>query len=326
MKVLVTGGAGFIGSNICEALVKKGYKVVCLDNLITGKLENIKELLNKPNFSFVQGDIKNLDLCLEVCKDIDVVLHQAALGSVPRSIENPINTNQANIDGFLNILWASYKCGVRRFVYASSSSVYGDNNDLPRVEEKIGKPLSPYAVTKYTNELYAKVFSDIYGIEVIGLRYFNVFGKNQDPNNPYAAVIPLFFKALINEEAPTIFGDGETTRDFCYIDNVVQANILALETKNSEAINQVYNIAYGKQTSLNQLFDMIKSNIVSAYISMGNKEKAERISKIVPKYGPFRKGDIRHSLGDISKAKKLLNYNPVIDLKEGIKLTTKFYV
>jgi len=326
MKVLITGGAGFIGSNLCEALVNRGYEVICLDNFITGKRENIKDLIGKSNFTLIEGDIRNLDICLEACKGVDVVLHQAAVGSVPRSIENPLLTHQCNADGFLNMIWAAYKNEIKRFVYASSSSVYGDIEDLPRVEERIGKPLSPYAVSKRTNELYAHVFSTIYGMEIIGLRYFNVFGKNQDPDNPYAAVIPKFFKSLLNEEPPTIYGDGETTRDFCYVENVVHANLLAMEVKDAKAFNQVYNIAYGKQTSLNELFRMIKEIIIEYLNSNGYKEKAGRILKIAPVYGSFRKGDIRHSLADISKAKKLLGYEPRVDVKTGLYLACKFYL
>jgi UDP-N-acetylglucosamine 4-epimerase len=326
MKVLVTGGAGFIGSNLCEALLERGHEVICLDNFITGKRENIQEFLGNPKFRLIEGDIRNIDVCFEACKGVDVVLHQAAVGSVPRSIEDPLTTHQCNATGFVNMLWAAYKNGIKRFVYASSSSVYGDIQDLPKVEERIGKPLSPYAVSKYANELYAHVFSNIYGMETIGLRYFNVFGKNQDPYGPYAAVIPRFFKALLNEESPVIYGDGETTRDFCYVENVVQANLLAMEVNIPEAINQVYNIAYGKQTSLNEIFRMIKSVIVEYLNSYGYRDKAERISKIEPTYGPFRKGDIRHSLADITKARKLLGYEPKVDVKEGLRMTSEFYL
>jgi len=325
MKVLVTGGAGFIGSNLCEALLERGYEVVCLDNFITGKKENIEEFLRNPKFKLIEGDIRNIEVCLEACKGVDVVLHQAAVGSVPRSIEDPLTTHQCNATGFVNMLWAAYKNGIKRFVYASSSSVYGDIQDLPKVEERIGKPLSPYAVSKYTNELYANVFSNIYGMETIGLRYFNVFGKKQDPYGPYAAVIPKFFNALINEKSPVIYGDGETTRDFCHVDNVVQANILAMETDNPEALNKVYNIAYGKQTSLNELFRMIKDVIVEYLSSNGYKDKAKRISKIEPIYGPFRKGDIRHSLADISKARKFLGYEPKVDVEEGLRKVIMCY-
>jgi len=326
LKVLVTGGAGFIGSNICEALIERGYNVICLDNFITGKKENIRDLLNKPSFKLIEGDIRDLNTCLKATKNIDAILHQAALGSVPRSIENPILTHQCNADGFLNIIWAAYKNKVKRFIYASSSSVYGDNNDLPRVEEKIGKPLSPYAVSKYTNELYAKVFSEVYGLETIGLRYFNVFGKNQDPNNPYAAVIPLFFKALLSEQSPTIYGDGESTRDFCYVENVVQANILALETDNLDALNKIYNIAYGEQTSLNELFKIIKNIIVEYLLNNGLPTKAEKIANIKPIYGPFRRGDIKHSLADITNAKVYLGYMPKWDIKIGLKIAMKYYI
>jgi UDP-N-acetylglucosamine 4-epimerase len=326
MKVLITGGAGFIGSNLCEALLERGYKVICLDNFITGRRENIKEFLENSNFKLIEGDIRNIEVCLEASKGVDVVLHQAAVGSVPRSIEDPLTTHQCNATGFINMLWSAYKNGVKRFIYASSSSVYGDIQDLPKVEERIGKPLSPYAVSKYTNELYAYVFSNIYGMEIIGLRYFNVFGKRQDPNGPYAAAIPKFFKALLNEESPVIYGDGETTRDFCHVDNVVQANLLAMGVKDAKAFNQVYNIAYGKQTTLNELFKMIKEVIVEYLSSNGYKDKAERILRIEPIYGPFRKGDIRHSLADITKARKLLGYEPKVDVKEGLRMTSEFYL
>ena len=247
-SVLVTGGAGFIGSNLIEVLLKQNNEVVCLDNFSTGKRENISPFLDDRNFTLIEGDIRDLEVCKTALKEVDIVLHQAALGSVPRSIEDPINTNSVNIDGFLNMLVASKDSGVRRFVYAASSSTYGDLPDLPKIEEKIGRPLSPYAVTKFVNELYADVFYKTYGLETIGLRYFNVFGKRQDPNGAYAAVIPKFVKALINGEAPIINGDGLTSRDFTYIDNVVQINQLAATTTNKAAINQVFNVAFGENT------------------------------------------------------------------------------
>ena len=255
--VLVTGGAGFIGSNLCAYLLQNNVKVTCLDNLITGKLENIEELMSNANFKFINGDITNLNDCTNACKEIDIILHQAALGSVPRSIENPINTNNINISGFLNILWAAKATNIKRVVYAASSSTYGDSKKLPKVEDEIGLPLSPYAVTKYVNELYAGVFSSLYDLELIGLRYFNVFGRKQDPNGAYAAAIPKFIKAFVNYESPIIHGDGSQSRDFTYIDNVIQANVLAATTTNSNAINQVYNVACGEQSILLELLKHI---------------------------------------------------------------------
>ena len=326
MKVLVTGGAGFIGSNLCERLVKENYEVICLDNFITGKRENIKDLLNKEKFCLIEGDIRDYETCLKATSGVDIVLHEAALGSVPRSIENPLLTHQCNVDGFVNVLNASRENNVERFIYASSSSVYGDSDVLPRVEDKIGNPLSPYAVTKLTNELYANNFARVYGIKVIGFRYFNVFGKNQDPDSPYAAVIPRFIKALLNGQSPIIYGDGETTRDFCYVDNVVEANLLAMKTANEKAFRSVFNIGTGQQTSLNVLFTIIKNNLIDIYLRSGKSERAKAIESMQVKYGPFRKGDIRHSFAEITKANSFLRYNPTVNIREGLKHTLKYYM
>ena len=256
--ILITGGAGFIGSNLCETLLKKGNKVVCLDNFSTGKKENIEEFIENSNFILIEGDIRKLDDCIKATKEVDYVLHQAALGSVPRSIKDPITSNEVNVSGFLNMLVASRDNGVKRFVYAASSSTYGDSESLPKVEHLIGKPLSPYAITKYVNELYADIFSKTYGLETIGLRYFNVFGRKQDPNGAYAAVIPKFVSQLMKGESPVINGDGSYSRDFTYIDNAIQANLLSLTTTNKKAINTVYNIAYGDRNTLNDLMEYLK--------------------------------------------------------------------
>ena len=256
--ILVTGGAGFIGSNLCEALLEKGNKVVCLDNFATGKRENLEQLLKDSNFTLIEGDIRKLEDCLKATKDVDYVLHQAALGSVPRSIKDPITSNDVNVSGFLNMLVAARDNGVKRFVFAASSSTYGDSESMPKVEDIIGKPLSPYAITKYVNELYADIFSKTYGLETIGLRYFNVFGRKQDPNGAYAAVIPKFVSQLMNGESPVINGDGNYSRDFTYIDNVIQANLLSLVTTNEKAINTVYNVAYGDRNTLNDLMGYLK--------------------------------------------------------------------
>ncbi len=326
MKVLVTGGAGFIGSNLCERLVKEKYDVVCLDNFITGKRENIKDLLNKEKFRLIEGDIRDYETCLKATSGVDMVLHEAALGSVPRSIENPLLTHQCNVDGFVNMLNASRENNVERFIYASSSSVYGDSDVLPRVEDKIGKPLSPYAVTKLTNELYANNFASVYGMKVIGFRYFNVFGKNQDPDSPYAAVIPRFIKALLNGQSPVIYGDGETTRDFCYVDNVVEANLLAMKTDNPEAFGKVYNVGAGKQTSLNDLFKLIKASLIDIYETNGSKGRIDQIKSIEPIYDSFRKGDVRHSVADIGKAKSIMRYELILDMKDGLGLTCRTYM
>ncbi len=315
-KVLVTGGAGFIGSNIIEKLLKQDNFVVCLDNLATGKMSNIEAFKENKNFRFINGDIRDIKICEEACKGIDIVLHQAALGSVPRSIKDPVTTNQVNIDGFINMLVAARDNKIKRFVYASSSSVYGDSQELPKHEDKIGNPLSPYAVTKSVNELYAKVFGNLYGMETIGLRYFNVFGKNQDPEGAYAAVFPKFIRTLIKHEVPVIFGDGTQSRDFTYIANVVQANELAAITSNPDAINTVFNIAYGKSVSLKEITaELIK--VLSDFDS--------KIAEIKPIYGPLRQGDIKDSLASIDKAKRLLGYIPAFDVHEGLKLAVKWY-
>lgn len=318
MKILVTGGAGFIGSNICEALLIRGEYVVCLDNFSTGKRENIASLLDEyPNtFKLIEGDIRRLEDCRLAVMEIEYVLHEAALGSVPRSINDPITTNDNNINGFLNMLVAARDEGVKRFVYAASSSTYGDSRALPKVEDVIGRPLSPYAVTKLVNELYADVFAKTYGMECIGLRYFNVFGRRQDPNGAYAAVIPLFVKKLIANEPVTINGDGEFSRDYTYVDNVVQMNILALETTNKESLNQIFNTACSEQTTLNQLIKYLKE-FLSEYDS--TILKAEVI------YGSNRIGDIPHSLASIEKARNILGYYPKYSFKEGLKEAVKWY-
>lgn len=311
-KILITGGAGFIGSNIVKKLLELNTtkKVVILDNLSTGSINNITPFINDSRVEFIEGDIRNYKTCNEASKNIDAILHQAALGSVPRSINDPITTNEVNISGTLNIFYAAKENNVNKVVYAASSSTYGDSKRLPKTEENIGKPLSPYAVTKYVNELYADVFHKTYGINFIGLRYFNVFGPNQSPTGAYAAVIPLFIQAVINNKAPTINGDGSQTRDFTFVENAVQANILSLSTTNQSSWNQVYNIAVGERTSLLDLFKYIKE--VSG-------------SNIVPHFGPNRKGDIQDSLADISKAQLLLNYDPKIKLKEGLKMTYDWF-
>ena len=318
MNVLVTGGAGFIGSNLCEHLLLRGYQVVCLDNFATGKIENLLPLLDAyPNaFKLLVGDIRNLDDCKKAVEGVDYVLHEAALGSVPRSIKDPVTTNEVNINGFLNMLLAVRDAGVKRFIYAASSSTYGDSKLLPKMEDVIGRPLSPYAITKYVNELYADVFAKIYGIETIGLRYFNVFGRRQDPFGAYAAVIPLFVKKLISYESPIINGDGEYSRDFTYIDNVIQMNMLALSTRNPEAVNTVYNTAYGERTTLNQLVAYLKE-----YLTAYDPEIAR--VEVLP--GPNRLGDIQHTLASIEKARRLLNYEPQFCMQEGLKDATSWY-
>ena len=315
-KILVTGGAGFIGSNLCEELIRLGANVVCLDNFATGKMENIEQLLSHPHFKLITGDIRSIDDCRRAAEGCDYVLHEAALGSVPRSINDPITTNEVNIGGFLNMLVAARDANVKRFIYAASSSTYGDSKALPKVEDQIGKPLSPYAITKYVNELYADVFSKTYGMECIGLRYFNVFGKRQDPNGAYAAVIPLFVKQLMNHQSPVINGDGEYSRDFTYIDNVVQMNLLALSTTNQEAINTVYNTAFGDRTTLNQLVNYLKE-----FLSVYDPEIAN--AEII--HGPNRTGDIPHSLASIDKAKQLLGYDPKYNLRDGLKEAVSWY-
>ena len=314
-KIVVTGGAGFIGSNLCEVLLEKNNTVICLDNFATGKRENLTQLLKKPNFKLIEGDIRNLEDCIKATKGVDYVLHQAALGSVPRSIKDPITSNDVNVGGFLNMLVASRDNGVKRFVYAASSSTYGDSKSMPKVEDIIGKPLSPYAVTKYINELYAGVFSKTYGLETIGLRYFNVFGRKQDPNGAYAAVIPKFVSQLMAGESPVINGDGNYSRDFTYIDNVIQANLLSL-VADSKAINTVYNVAFGDRNTLNDLMGYLKE-----YLS----EFDAKIANVAVKYGPNRAGDIPHSHASVSKAKQMLNYNPQFSLQQGLKEAVKWY-
>lgn len=315
-KVLVTGGAGFIGSNLCEKLISQNNIVVCFDNFLTGKRENIQHLLSNPDFILIEGDIRNLDQCKEAVKGADVVLHQAALGSVPRSIENPITTNEINISGFLNVMLAAKDEGIKRFVYAASSSTYGDSKELPKIEENIGLPLSPYAVTKYVNELYAHVFGSLYGMETIGLRYFNVFGRKQDPNGAYAAAIPKFIRAFMEHRSPEIHGDGTQTRDFTYIDNVIQANELAATTTNVDAYNQVYNIACGEETILNQLIDTLR-------VLLGKFDP--EILKVNALHGPERQGDVRYSLASIEKGKRYLGYNPTHTISNGLEEAIEWY-
>ena len=315
-KIVVTGGAGFIGSNLIATLLAKDNQVVCLDNFSTGKKENISPFLGAKNFTLITGDIRNLSDCEKAVVGVDYVLHEAALGSVPRSIKDPSATNAVNIGGFLNMLLAARDAGVKRFVYAASSSTYGDSKALPKVEEVIGKPLSPYAITKYVNELYADIFFQTYGFETIGLRYFNVFGRRQDPNGAYAAVIPKFVGQFLNYESPVINGDGAYSRDFTYIDNVIQMNLLALTTANKDAVNQVYNTAYGERATLNDLVGSLKKYL-SKYDS--------KINEVEVVYGPNRIGDIPHSLASIEKAKKYLNYNPEFSLEEGLKVAVEWY-
>ena len=314
-KILITGGAGFIGSNLCGYFLEHN-EVVCLDNFSTGHRHNIEQFLSNPNFTLIEGDIRNLETCEKAVLGIDFVLHQAALGSVPRSINDPITTNEVNISGFLNMLTASRNANVKRFIYAASSSTYGDSEKLPKIEEVIGKPLSPYAVTKYVNELYADVFSKTYGMETIGLRYFNVFGRNQDPNGAYAAVIPKFVAQFLNHESPVINGDGNFSRDFTYIDNVIQMNELAMLTENKSAINTVYNTAFGERTTLNELVNSLRE-----FLSTYDNE----IANVPIIYGENRVGDIPHSLASIEKAKKLLNYQPKFSMREGLKEAVNWY-
>ena len=315
-KVLVTGGAGFIGSNLCEALLEKQNKVVCLDNFATGKRENIAGLLNNSNFTLIEGDIRNFEDCQKSSQGVDYVLHQAALGSVPRSIKDPITSNDVNVTGFLNILVAARDNKVKRVVYAASSSTYGDSESMPKVEDIIGKPLSPYAITKYVNELYADIFSKTYGLETIGLRYFNIFGRKQDPNGAYAAVIPKFVSQLMAGDSPVINGDGNYSRDFTYIDNVIQANLLSLVTTNPKAINTVYNVAFGDRNTLNDLMGYLKE-----YLSSFDT----KIASIAVINGPNRAGDIPHSHASVQKAKDLLKYNPQFSLQQGLKQAVQWY-
>ncbi len=312
MNVLITGGAGFIGSNLVQALLEHEQvtRVRVLDNLATGLRKNIEPVMDHPKFEFIEGDIRNIDTCRAACQDMQLISHQAALGSVPRSIADPLTTNEVNITGTLNIFTAAKDAGIKRVVYAASSSTYGDHPGLPKTEAVIGNPLSPYAVTKYVNELYARVYASLYGIELIGLRYFNIFGPRQNPHGPYAAVIPLFAEALLNNKAPVINGDGTHSRDFTYVDNAVQANVLALFTTDTAAVNQVYNIACGHQTSLAELYDHLRD---AAGIDL------------VPVFGPERQGDVKHSLADISKARQLLGYEPLVTVEEGLKKTFSWY-
>jgi len=314
--ILITGGAGFIGSNLCEYFLSMGYQVICLDNFATGHRHNIKDFISNSNFRLIEGDIRNLSDCQNAVQGVDYVMHQAALGSVPRSIKDPFTTNEVNVSGFLNMLVASRDAKVKRFVYAASSSTYGDSRDLPKVEDVIGKPLSPYAITKYVNELYADIFSRTYGLETIGLRYFNVFGRKQDPKGAYAAVIPKFVMQLMQLESPLINGDGNYSRDFTYIDNVIQMNELAMTTQNPEAINTIFNTAYGERNTLNNLVDYLKK-FLSAY--------NPKIANIPIEYGPNRAGDISHSLASIEKAKVLLGYDPQFSLEEGLKESIDWY-
>jgi UDP-N-acetylglucosamine 4-epimerase len=318
MKILVTGGAGFIGSNLCEQLLKNEYLVVCLDNFSTGKMENILPFFTHypDTFRLVVGDIRNLSDCQKAIDGVDYVFHEAALGSVPRSVNDPITTNEVNIGGFLNMLVTARNAKIKRFIYAASSSTYGDSEVLPKTEDVIGKPLSPYAVTKYVNELYADVFAKTYGIECIGLRYFNVFGRRQDPFGAYAAVIPLFVKQLMAHESSVINGDGEYSRDFTYIDNVIQMNMLAMNTENQNAVNQIYNTAYGERTSLNQLTVYLKEFLC---------EYDQEIAEIPVIYGNERTGDIPHSLASIEKAKNLLGYDPQFSMYDGLKEAVEWY-
>jgi UDP-N-acetylglucosamine 4-epimerase len=332
MKVLITGGAGFIGSNLCEHFVGKGHDVTCLDNLSTGFLHNVEPMKAAPNFRFIQGDIRDLDTCRAAVKGCDVVLHEAALGSVPRSINDPINTNANNIDGFLNMLVAARDEGVKRFVYAASSSTYGDSKELPKVEHHIGRPLSPYAITKFVNELYANVFSSLYGLATIGLRYFNVFGRRQDPNGAYAAVIPLWVKALIHHESPFINGDGSYSRDFTYIDNVIQANELAATVSKEEIVKRstlynmdlpanapldlVFNVAYGGNTTLIDLYNCLRENLAKF---------DPEIAGIEPTFRANRAGDIPHSQASILKAQRVLGYQPKFDARAGFAAACEWY-
>lgn len=316
MKILVTGGAGFIGSNLVEHFLNKGDNVICLDNFSTGHIYNIEPFMSNPLFALIEGDIRDIETCRNAVEGVDFVLHEAALGSVPRSINDPATTNAVNVGGFLNMLIAARDAKVKRFVFAASSSTYGDSKALPKVEEVIGRPLSPYAITKYVDELYADVFARTYGMEYIGLRYFNVFGRRQDPNGAYAAVIPLFVKKFINHQAPMINGDGEYSRDFTYIDNVVQMNDLAISSTCQDAVNKIYNTAFGERTTLNQLVQYLKEYL---------QEFDAEIGQIVPEYGPNRAGDIPHSLASIEKAKKLLGYNPKFNMRAGLKEAVKWY-
>ena len=314
--ILITGGAGFIGSNLCEYFLGLGHKVICLDNFSTGHRHNLKDCVEKSNFRLIEGDVRNISDCISAVEGVDYVLHQAALGSVPRSINDPITTNDVNVSGFLNMLVASRDAKIKRFIYAASSSTYGDSEGLPKVEDVIGKPLSPYAITKYINELYAEIFSKTYGLETIGLRYFNVFGRKQDPNGAYAAVIPKFVMQLMNYESPVINGDGNYSRDFTYIDNVIQMNELAMTSQSPEAINTVYNTAFGDRNTLNDLVGYLKKYLT---------EFDPKITDVPIVYGVNRAGDIPHSLASIDKAKNILGYNPKYSLQDGLKEAVSWY-
>ncbi len=315
-KILVTGGAGFIGSNLCEQLLELGATVICLDNFSTGIKENLNAFIDHSSFTLIEGDIRDMNICHKACEGVDFILHQAALGSVPRSLKDPITTNEVNISGFLNMLIAARDANVKRFVYAASSSTYGDSENLPKVEDVIGKPLSPYAITKYVNELYAEIFKSAYDLDTIGLRYFNVFGRKQDPNGAYAAVIPKFVIQLMKHESPVINGDGTYSRDFTYIDNVIQMNLLALTTENEKAVNQVYNTAVGDRTNLLELTTLLKE-----YLAAYDPE----IAGVEIKHGPNREGDIPHSLASVEKARDLLGYDPQYKIKEGLKEAVDWY-
>ncbi|MFG4004730.1 SDR family oxidoreductase [Flavobacterium aquidurense] len=314
--ILITGGAGFIGSNLSGYFLGLGHKVICLDNFATGHRHNLKDFIENPNYKLIEGDIRNIADCILAVEGVDYVLHQAALGSVPRSINDPITTNDVNVSGFLNMLVASRDAKVKRFIYAASSSTYGDSQGLPKVEDVIGKPLSPYAITKYVNELYAEIFSRTYGIETIGLRYFNVFGRKQDPNGAYAAVIPKFVMQLMKHESPVINGDGNYSRDFTYIDNVIQMNELAMTSENPESVNTVYNTAYGDRNTLNDLVGYLKEYLA---------EFDSKIADVEIVYGANRAGDIPHSLASIDKAKKVLGYDPKFSLQDGLKEAVSWY-
>lgn len=316
-KILVTGGAGFIGSNLVDALLVRGFEVVCLDSFVTGRLQNLDNAFQNSKFKLVEGDIRNLSDCKKAVEGCQVVFHQAALGSVPRSVADPSTTNDVNVGGFVNMIFAAKNAGVKRFVYASSSSVYGDHPGLPKIEEVTGRALSPYAISKKVNELYAQNFSEIYGIETIGLRYFNVFGKRQDPNGPYAAVIPRFVSNFLDGKPPIINGDGSYSRDFTYIDNVVQINLLAMETQTPEALNTVYNVACGDRTAILELAAAIKAELIKCY---------PELEKIEITHGPNREGDIPHSLASIDKASKLLGYKPKFDFAKGLERAIEWYL
>lgn len=316
MKILITGGAGFIGSNLVDYFLQLGHKVICLDNLATGKRENLADALQHRDFTFIEGDIRNYEICRQAVEGCQYVLHQAALGSVPRSINDPVTVTDVNIGGFVKMLYAAKEAGVKRFIYAASSSAYGDYTGLPKVEDKIGKPLSPYAVTKQANELFARNFSEIYSIETIGLRYFNVFGRRQDPNGAYAAAIPRFVKLFMQHKSPVIDGDGENSRDFTYIDNVLEMNKLAMETTNREAINTIFNTACGERSTINNLIKLLRT-LLSEY--------DPAIAGVPVINGPPRRGDIPHSLASINKAQRLLGYEPRFNLKKGLSEALKWY-